>query len=161
MKLNLQNSVSSPQDLKEIILDTRQYAKWFAQATIKKQVTNNTPNEPPALSEAAVTVITDWAKEAPLNQKRLDELITALDNLADTSPRITITLAAVPANSLKKMLVEWCRENITPNILVDIHFNSTLLGGMVVQYGSHVYDWSFRRQILAAREHFPEVLRRV
>jgi hypothetical protein len=32
---------------------------------------------------------------------------------------------------------------------------------MVVVHGSRIYDWSFRRQILATREKFPEVLRNV
>jgi F0F1-type ATP synthase delta subunit len=50
---------------------------------------------------------------------------------------------------------------VAPNMLVDFKFNSTMLGGMVVQYGSHIYDWSFRQRILDARDKFPEVLRSV
>ena len=53
-----------------------------------------------------------------------------------------------------------CRP-VAPDVLVNFQFNATILGGMVVRYGSHVYDWSFRRQILAKRDTFPEVLRRV
>ena len=62
---------------------------------------------------------------------------------------------------LKQKIVEWCRKNIDGDILVDFRFNATLLGGMVVKWGSHVYDWSFKRQLMAARAKFPEVLRNV
>ena len=161
MKLNLQDSVYSPQDLKAIILEVRKYARWASQYSIKMRVSKDKPDQPPIISLAATNLIKVWAEANPLSEKSLGELIAALETLEANSPRITITLAAAPSNSLKKTLVVWCREHIDPNILVDFHFNSTLLGGMVVRYGSHVYDWSFRRQILAARGRFPEVLRRV
>jgi hypothetical protein len=162
MKLNLPANVSSPQDLKAIILEIRQYAHWLGQYAIKKRVSNNSKSDaPPAISQTAVTLIEALTHEKQLSQAGLDELIASLETLAATAPRLTITLAAPPAGSLKKTLVTWCRQHIGPNVLVDFRFNSTLLGGMVVRYGSHVYDWSFRRQILAARGRFPEVLRRV
>ncbi len=162
MKLNnLQNSIFTPQDLKALITEVRRYARWYAQASIKAKVTKNTPEKPVAISEGAEQLIREVAAEQPLNQKVLDELLVALDNLEKTLPHITITLAAIAGNSMKKTLTEWCRKNISPDILVDFRFNSTILGGMVVQNGSHIHDWSFRRSILANRSKFPEVLRRV
>jgi F0F1-type ATP synthase delta subunit len=92
---------------------------------------------------------------------RLDKLIETLEDYGTSAPIITITLAAPAPNSLKKTLIDWCRKNIAPNALIDFRFNATMLGGMVVQYGSRIYDWSFRRQILAARDKFPEILRNV
>jgi hypothetical protein len=163
MKLNLQASVSSPQDLKSIILEIRQYAHWFAQYTVKVRASasDGKSEAPPAVSPTAAALIKEAAGKEQLSQKHLDVLIGGLETLENDSPRITITLAAPAPGSLKQALIEWCRQHVAPNILVDFRFNSTLLGGMVVQYGSHVYDWSFRRQILAARGRFPEALRRV
>jgi F0F1-type ATP synthase delta subunit len=161
MKLNLQDSVYSPQDLKAIILEVRKYAHWAAQYTVKMRVSNDKSDLTPTISQTTTKIIKEWAEQNPLNEKSIGELISSLEALEANSPRITITLPAAPGNSLKKTLVMWFRQNIDADILVDFHFNSTLLGGMVVRYGSHVYDWSFRRQILAARERFPEVLRRV
>ena len=161
MKLNLQDSVCSPQDLKAIILEVRKYAHWASQYGVKMRVSSDKSSQPPVISLPATKIIKDWASEKPLNQKSIDELLKNLESVEASSPRISITLAAAPTSSLKITLVKWFREHIDPDILVDFHFNSTLLGGMVIRYGSHVYDWSFRRQILAARERFPEVLRRV
>ena len=162
MKLNLQNSVSSPQDLASIIVDVQQYARWFGQAAIKLRVSKDAKlSEQPVIAPAAAELIKSWIGDKTPTQKDLDELIEALETLKTTAPQITITLAAMPPGDLKKKLVDWCRQSIAPNVLVDFRFNSVLLGGMVVRYGSHVYDWSFRRQILAGRERFPEILRHV
>jgi hypothetical protein len=158
---NLQNSVFSPQELKAIIMEVRRYSRWFAQNNVKTRVTGKAATEPLTISEQAAILIRELAAAQQLNQRALDGLISELEELEARLPRIVITLAALPGNSLKRAIVQWCRKNIAPDILVDFRFNATILGGMVVQYGSHVHDWSFRRQILAARSNFPEVLRHV
>jgi hypothetical protein len=161
MKINLQDSVSSRQDLKAVILEVRGYAKWYSQTAVKMRFSENSSYEQPLFSQAATSLINDWNKENPINQKSLDELVATLEEVESSAPSMTITLAAPPPGSLKKSLTLWCRENIEPNILVDFGFNSTMLGGMIVRFGSHVYDWSFRRQILSSLERFPEILRNV
>lgn len=161
MKIKLQDNIASRQDLKEVVLDVRKYAQWYSQTSVKMKYGGNQNNELPPISAAATNIINEWNKEDPVNSKSLDELLIALEDFEAGAPHMTITLAAPASNSLKATLLKWCRENIAPNILVDFKFNSTMLGGMVVQYGSHVYDWSFRRQILASLDKFPEVLRNV
>lgn len=162
MKIKLPDSVSSTQDLKAVILEIRGYARWLSQASVKMKASGaNSYGKAPAVSEAAAKLINDWAKDSQLSQKSMDELIVALEDFEATAPSMTITLAAPVPNSLRQTLISWCRTNINPSILVNFKFNSTIGGGMVVTCGSHVFDWSFRRQILAAREKFPEVLRNV
>ena len=161
MKLQLPDSIASRQDLKSIILEVRNYARWVSHAGVKSRLAIKTKPEPPLLSAAAVELIKAANGEKPLNQASLDAIIAIFEEFEQSASSLTITLAAPPSNGLKKTLVAWCREHIDPNVLVGFQFNSTLLGGMVIRYGSHVYDWSFRRQILAERGHFTEVLRRV
>ena len=161
MKLKLDPSVSSPQDLKTLVLEVREYAKWFAHNYIKMRVHAKNTTKAPEISPAASAVIREWAGGKTPTTKSFDELIATLEAYARTAPLLTITLAAAPTTGLKKTLVGWCRENIAPNILINFQFNSTLLGGMVVRSGSRVFDWSFRRTILAERGRFPEVLRNV
>ncbi|HZL07642.1 MAG TPA: F0F1 ATP synthase subunit delta [Candidatus Dormibacteraeota bacterium] len=161
MNLKLPASISSPQDLKAIMLEIRQYSRWFAHADVKKRVGGGAASEPPVISPAAASLVQELGSSKPLSQASLDGLAEALEVFAAKAPQITITLAAMPSDGLKKTLITWCRQHIAPDILVTFRFNSTLLGGMVVRYGSRVFDWSFRRQILAARGKFPEVLRHV
>ena len=161
MKLNLPDSVASSQDLTALALEIRAYAGWFAHESIKKRGDIRQVTESPLLSAAAEELLRAWGKKKPIDGPILDGLIETLDAYQDSARSITITLAAPPSTGLKSNLVSWCRQNIAPNILVTFRFNATLLGGMVVCYGSRVFDWSFRRQILANRANFPEVLRNV
>jgi hypothetical protein len=161
MNLKLPVGIYSQQDLKATITEIRQYAHWLSHATIKKQVSKGAWGEPPGMSSAGVELIKEWIGDKPLDQDSLDKLIETLEDYADNAPRVSVTLAAPPSVGIKKELISWFRKNLDPDMLVDFRFNSTILGGMVVRYGSHIFDWSFRRQILESRQKFPEVLRHV
>jgi len=161
MKLNLPNSVASAQDLAALLLEVREYARWVTHESIKKRVDVAHSSVAPILSPSTTELLRIWEAKKPLDRQHLDELIEALEKYKDTARSITITLSAPPTSSLKATLVAWCRQNLAPNVLVTFQFNATLLGGMVVRYGSRVFDWSFKRQLLANRASFPEVLRRV
>lgn len=161
MNPQLPSSISSLQDVTALLLEVHEYARWFSHTVVKMHVTGASVPRPPVLSAAATELLDGLNADKNLNQKGLDELIAALEEHKATAPNMTITLAAPAHGELKQTLVAWCRQNIAPNILVTFKFNATLLGGMVVHYGSHVFDWSFKRQILAARHNFTEILRRV
>lgn len=161
MKLTLPNSISSQQDLAALINEIKQYEKWWTHNDIKLRVHAAKGTPPPVLSEGALQMVRAASGGKLLNRTALDLLLRELDAYHRTSKTMTLTLAAPAPKSTRAVLVEWCRANIDPSILVNFEFNSTLCGGMVVRYGSHVFDWSFRRQILASRGNFPEVLRRV
>lgn len=162
MSLTLPSNVWSPEDLKELVGDLKRYAKWLASYGIKQRVSgSNAPAEPPTLSPLAVSMLHDLHDRHALSQAGVDKLIADLEAVEVVAPRVHFTFAAAPSNGLKKEFVKWCRDNISHDALVSFSFNATILGGMVVRYGSHIFDWSFRRQILANRAKFPEVLRRV
>ena len=161
MSLNLQNDISSRQDLRAVILEIQNCAAWLAQSQVKAKVSGKQDSQPPTISHAADDLIKQWHGKNAVSPKTLDELVKTLKDFESKAGRISITLAAPAPARLRQELVAWCRQNINPNILVDFKFNSTMLGGMVVQYDSHVHDWSFRRQILAGRDKFAEVLRHV
>lgn len=161
MKLKLPASVSSVQDLTNLLLEVREYAKWFSHNEIKKRSGAKTNHDSPSISADALEVIDAWAAKKPLNRQSLDELIETLDEYRSNAPAMSITLAAPATNDIRKVLVNWCRDNVAPNVMVTFKFNSSILGGMVIRYGSRMFDWSFRRQIMDNRAKFPEVLRRV
>jgi F0F1-type ATP synthase delta subunit len=162
----LPNSVFSPQDLAAVILEIKLYARWAAHAAVKQQLKQSFTSQSPSLTSAASELLRPYQKQTGQQTghqlaKSCEQLIHDLSELKARAPIVTITLAAPPAKDTKTLLVSWCRQNIGPGVLVTFQFNSTLLGGMVVRFGSHIYDWSFRRQILENRGKFAEVLRRV
>lgn len=165
MKLELPDSISSTQDLAGLILELGGFARWFSRNAILRRVSskkrkNRDANEP-VLSPAATEMIRVWTAKNPMTGISLAKLIKTLEKSKSSALTVTITLASPPTGEVKARLVAWCRKNIAPDIMVTFTFNATILGGMVVRFGSRIFDWSFKRQILAARESFPEVLRRV
>jgi hypothetical protein len=161
MDVKLPNTIASSQDLAALLSEIKVYATWFSHESIKQKVAGSRGLQPPELSITANELIRAWGKEKALSRESFDSLVASLERYSKSSPSITFTLAAPPSGELKKTLVSWCRDNIAPNILVTFRFNATILGGMVVQRGSSIFDWSFKRQILNNRQAFPEVLRRV
>lgn len=161
MNFRLPGNIASSQDLTALIIEIREYARWFAHESVKKQVDTKNTSQSPTLSSGALELLREWKADQQISQESLDMLVKTLEECASSCQSMTITLAASPTSSLKITLVNWCRENIASDVLVSFRLNSNLLGGMVVQYGSHVFDWSFKRKILENRGLFPEVLRRV
>lgn len=162
MKVKLPKTVASPQDLSALTLEIKEYAKWYAHEAIKGRFGTYKPSSnAPILSAGASEMIRSWFGNKEPNRLGFDGLIRTLEQYSKSSQLVTITLAAPAPNSLKATLVEWFRTNVSPDILVSFQINSLLLGGMVVRYGSRVFDWSFRRQIIDNKASFPEVLRRV
>ena len=161
MTIPIPPAASSTNDLTGLILEVREYAKWFNQYTNAAKLQSTYKQTQPELSPAASGLIRDWAKQDQLTSARLDELVNGLERTKAHAPVMTVTLAAPATSEVKKELVAWCRANISPDILVTFRFNSGLLGGMVVRYGSSIYDWSFRRTIMNERHKFAEILNRV
>lgn len=161
MKLRLPDSVATSQDVSALQLELRDYARWFAHEAIKQRTNARHASEAPTLSGACQEMLATEGGKKGVDRELLDKLIKELDHYTRTADVITFTLAAPPTASVKASLVKWSRTNIAPDILVSFQFNTTILGGIVVRYGSRVFDWSFRRQILANRSNFAEVLRHV
>lgn len=161
MAFELPSEINSRQDIQALALEVRNYAGWLAHNDIKKRLKVRKPSPTPELSSGASETLHDWLMRNPLSSSSLDKLADALENLKDSAPSATITLVAPAGSKLKQDLTNWCRKNIDDNILVDFEFNSALLGGMVLRCGSHVFDWSFRRQLLDNQGKFAEVLANV
>lgn len=161
MSLELPNDVSGSQDLSALILELRGYHKWYSHESIKQNVGKTTVGTPPPLSPSTLTIVKSLESGKQLDLPHIEAKITELENFKRTAKTITITLAGHPSANLRLALTNWCRTNLDSNILVNFQVNSTILGGMVVRYGSRIFDWSFKRQILGNISIFPEVLRRV
>lgn len=159
MKLNLPSTIASPQDLSSVIEEIRDYERWFTHESMKKQLhATRQKSEAPTLSTGASQLIREFQAKKSIAGKSLDGLIDDLEYFAKNATSINVILAAPAPNSIKGSIVAWCRKNLSEDILVNFQFNSNILGGMVVRYGSRIFDWSFRRKILAERKNFLGVL---
>ena len=149
MKFALPSTVASPQDLSDLILDIREYSKWYSHNAIKKDSSKKTDN--PDISNMAKEMLRQYSESHDLNASGISDLIDELESFKSNAPVISVTLAAVPPGDLKRDIVEWSRSNLNPNTLVKFQFNATILGGIVVKCGSRIFDWSFRSKIMSSR----------
>ena len=158
MKLLIPDSVASAQDLTAVLNDVHTYAKWASRELIKQKVAGKSAGAQPDISAEASQVIRGWSGGKAMSQTSIDGLVKALEDYKKSAPSVTITLAAVPSGEVKAKLVAWCRKELAAGILVSFRLNRQILGGMVVAYGSHIHDWSFRRKLMEAEKPFSEVL---
>jgi len=160
-KLVLPATIISPRDIAELEMELLSYGDWFRHNAIKQELHLPKGTMMPGLSQTAISLLQQVAENNRLSFQILDQLLQDVRSLRQTSPTMTVTLAAPPSRQLQQTIAKWCRKELHDATLIDFRFNATLLGGMVIRYGSHVYDWSFRRALLTNRYEFAEVLRRV
>lgn len=161
MKLVIPDTIASVQDLNTVMSDVQAYARWASRELIKQKVAGKSGSPQPDITPEAAQIIRDWNGGKPMTQAAIDGLITALESYKKSAPSVTITLAGVPSGDVKSKLVSWCRKELDPGILVSFRLNRNILGGMVVAYGSHIHDWSFRRKLMNSETSFSEVLQHV
>ncbi|MDN5275397.1 MAG: atpH [Candidatus Saccharibacteria bacterium] len=161
MKFSLPPTIASVQDITALIAEIHDYSVWLNHQALKQRVGKKSTSYGPTMSPAADNLILQWIGKHEPDSASMDALAASLEHYRQTAQSVTITLAAPASVSIKTELVGWFRKHLNSELIVNFQFNSTILGGMVIRYGSRVFDWSFRRQLLADRAKFPEVLRHV
>lgn len=161
MKIDIPTSISSLEDLTELLHELRLYIRWFLHESIKKQVDAGSRAAMPKLSSAAEDLLQALEKDGKLNSRGLENLVKTIETYRKKASPVVITLAAPATTGIKTMIVQWCRKNISGDVLVSFHHDSSILGGMVIRNKSRVVDLSFRRQLFESDTKFVEVLTRV
>lgn len=159
--VELPPSIISPQDLARLELEIIGFVDWFQHNAIKQHMHVTKGTAMPGLSPEAIQLIRSVSENGSLTQPAIETLQKTISSTKQHAPTMAITLAAPAGTQLKQQLTGWCRTEIRADVLIEFRFNSTILGGMVVRFGSHVFDWSWRRAILAGRQSFAKELRRV
>ena len=110
----------------------------------------------PAPSPALAHILELFELEDPTTAT-LEKLGKDLEAHLLRAPVAHITLAALPGNATKRDLTTWFRTHISPEVLLTFTARADLGGGIVVQAGSHVYDFSFKRLLLANKARLAEI----
>ena len=161
MKLKLNEDIISSEDLRSVIDELKDYQDYIRHDQIKAHLSKHASSTSIELSRPATSLIAIAMEQHPLNHEEMADLIMSLEKIYVSSPKVKIVLAAVPGHGIKKQITEWVRNNVDDAVLIDFSYNQSLLGGMVVTAGSHIFDWSFRRAILAAQPKLNEMIAHV
>lgn len=155
--------VTSISDLQSLIREVQLFEQWVIQQSVRSGVRTkrHTKLTEPEISDITKQALRSWQEAHELSARSLQQMSRELEAQKLQAKTITIILAAPVTPPIKERIVTWCRASIGDHVFVNFEFSRSLLGGMIVRTGSKIHDWSYRSQILAGRNAFPEVLRNV
>lgn len=147
MKLPI--DIYSPDTLSATIFELTAHVGRLRDAHARKA---QAPAPSPALTHILELLDADDANISTLEKLRKD-----LEAHLLKAPVAHLTLPTLPGNAIKRELTRWFRTNITPEILLTFTARGDIGGGIVVQTGSHVYDLSFKRLLIANKARLTEI----
>lgn len=146
----------SPEQLSAVIIELRSHIAAVRDATIRARATHE-PDPSPIHTSALLMGVLRTAAVASTDQPALEKLLKQLETIRDRAPAIHLTLAALPNRDLKRKLTEWFRTQIHPYAFLTFATRADIGGGVIIQAGSRIYNYSFREQILSHRQRISEI----
>lgn len=73
----------------------------------------------------------------------LEDLLQKISSL----PALSLTIAFEPTEESIDVFSSWAKSNIDSNVLLDIHFDTVLVGGAIVEYEGMYRDYSLKKKI--------------
>lgn len=157
MNIALPVDVYSPDQLSGLVAELQNYRGHLRDASVRAKTTKNkTAVELPEISEELSGLLhksgiaADSSETLDLAQKELQKVLKK-------APVMRITLADLPNKTLKRQLTVWFRTQVNPHSLLAFTARSDIGGGIMLQAGSHFYDYSFRERILANKKRLMEI----
>ncbi len=146
----------SPEQLSAIIIELRGHISSLRDANVRAKATHATVGAPAHTSALLLGVLHESAI-TPTDQPAAEKLLKELEAIRDKAPAVHLMMAALPNRDLKRKLTDWFRTEIHPYALLTFATRADIGGGVIVQAGSHVYNWSFREQILSHKSRISEI----
>lgn len=151
--MTLPNDLYSPDQLSELTMELRGYIGALRDTAVRNRSTN-------AASPAALPKISALLKQLFENVSGTmtpEEVLRELEAQLKSAPTVHVLLAAQPSKDLKRQIVLWFRVEVHPSMLLTFSERRDIGGGIVVRAGSHIYDFSFKRQILDNKNRIMEI----
>ena len=152
MELKLTDSIASKADVTRLYRELDLYCTQEIQNKIR-QDKNQT------------TVVSDQLKEFALqnsidlsNKTDCDLLLNALSIFKDKLIVVHISFPVEPSLNCVHKLVVWFRQNIDPNIVVQVGLQPSIAAGIIVRTPSKQFDFSLRRHLYEQSNKLQEAL---
>lgn len=155
--MNLPIELYSPDQLSAIMLELFTYTGNLRDTMVRAKTAHRkgTPKAPEI--SAMLLGVLHLADVAADDLDKTEKLLKELEHIRAHAPVIRITLAGLPNRELKQQLTVWFREQIHPSALLTFSVRSDIGGGIVLQAGSHIYDFSFKKQLLGKKQRIGEI----
>lgn len=74
-------------------------------------------------------------------------LIALLQQFQTSAPTVHMSLTVEPSGAFIEKMITWLRQNIKPNLLLDIGLQPTITAGCVLRTPNKVFDMSLRHNL--------------
>lgn len=149
--MRLPTDIYSPDSLSATLFELSTYTSKLRDAGVRGK-SSAAPEAPAALAH-----VLDLFNIDSTDLKSLEKLSKDLEAHLLKAPVVHITLAALPGNAMKRQLTDWFRASVSPDVLLTFTARTDIGGGIVLQAGSHVYDFSFKRLLVANKARIAEI----
>lgn len=133
-------SVISPVDVTRLIRELNGLEDFFNSAAAR---VSGTPVNLPRLSRLLEQLSND-NKCNLLDQPQRQTLIAQLNQLLKQAPSLHISFAADPQPKAMERIVVWLRDNIHPQLLLQVGLQPTIAAGCVLRTPNKLFDMSLR-----------------
>jgi hypothetical protein len=155
MSVHLPVDVTSPDQLSSLVAELQTYQGKLRDAGVRAKTTKS-KIEPPDASEALFGLLKGSAVSAD-DGPALDALSKELSQVLKKAPVMHLTLAGNAGRTLRRQLTVWFRTQVHPHSLLTFAIRTDIGGGLMLQAGSHFYDYSFRDRLLANKSRLMEL----
>lgn len=158
MITKLPPSIYSPDQLSSVTWELSRLISILRKEAIRSTVTKSSTKSE-AITEIPV-LLQDLLKASNVaqdDQPKLEQLQKEIKTLRDSAPSVHITLAAFPPISIKKQLVQWMRDEVSPRVLCIFSVRGDIGGGVIIRTNSRQFDFSFRSKLIDNRRRIGEL----
>lgn len=146
----------SPEQLSAIIIELRSHISSIRDAAARaRAVHDDTPA--PLHTSALLMAAMREVDVKPTDEPAAEKLLKQLEAIRDRAPAVHLMMAGLPNRDLKRKLTEWFRTEIHPYTMLTFATRADIGGGVIIQAGSHIYNYSFREQILSHKHRISEI----
>lgn len=150
--MKLPPELYSPDTLSFAIMELSHYSGALRDYAARATAGHAPQPQPPEVLAHILDIL-----DVPNDLEAIENLRKNLEQHLLKAPTVHLILAAFPSSAVKRQLAQWFRAEISNDILLTFAVRSDIGGGIVVQAGSHLYDFSFKRTLLSNKARISEI----
>jgi len=154
--LVLSNLVTSPGDVSRVKRELTALEEYMQMQRLRE------PGTPIDRLPKMSRMLDDLAQVNAINllhESARRELEQFIDDLAARAPVVHLSFAADPSSASLQKLVLWLRQNIGPNVLVNVGLQPNIVAGCVMRTTNRYFDFSLKHYLTERRNFLVEALK--
>ena len=155
--LKLPPDVYSPDQLGIVLWELGDVTAKLRDAETRAAVTQQPHDHTEIHTSALLLNVLQTAGVSARDRQAMEQLTQEIQTIREKAPTAHMMLAALPNRAMKRLIVEWFRRELHPQLLLTFAARGDIGGGFILRAGSKQYDFSFRARILENKQRLVEI----